>query len=486
MRRLALAALAVAAVARAQMPMIDPTQMSGIPRPDPSVPAGTLSIRVLRGDFAHPVIGQEVTLEGPDGKRSVKVDETDHAVFSGLQAGATYTARASNFGEDLASQPIEMPSEAGVKLMLVFHADEKAQLGEADGVARTDEKLPAGALQVKVVDENDKPLAGLELVLAHARKGGEQVDEKRAATDGDGAARFTGLAAGTGDGYLVSVKRDGAPTRSRPFALKEKAGSLLVLRAVKITRDASAISLGRMSHIIAEVKDDQVDVVENLVFINSGDAPYDPGPDGIKLQLPANAEGAQAAPNGPPGLSVDGKLATFKGPLPPGETALTIAFVLPQKGDTVKLRQTVPFPLERVALVTDRLDGMNVEGAGLNLEEREMSGRPFWVVTGPAVPAGGQIDLALTGLPHASAVGRWIAVVVALLIVVWGLVASIALKVKPRDTRAALEQQRGKLLQNLAAVEAGGAAGPARDKHREELLRKLERVYRELDEQGAG
>jgi hypothetical protein len=210
--------------AYAQPMMIDPSQMSGIPRPDPAVPPGTLSVRVIRGDFAHPLVGQEVTLDGPGGPRTAKSDPTAHATFDGLTTGrGTYTIKSSAFGQDLSSQPIEMPPNSGVKIMLVFKADEKALLGQADGVARVDARLSSGTVVVKVVDGDDKPLQGIEVILAHARRGQEKVDEKRAVTDGEGVATWVGLPVSETDGYLASARRDGSPTASSRSAWRATA-----------------------------------------------------------------------------------------------------------------------------------------------------------------------------------------------------------------------------------------------------------------------
>ena len=48
--------------AAAQMP--DARQMSGIPRPDPQLATGTVTVRVARGSFANPVVSLTVDLTG--------------------------------------------------------------------------------------------------------------------------------------------------------------------------------------------------------------------------------------------------------------------------------------------------------------------------------------------------------------------------------------------------------------------------------------
>ena len=328
MRSVALLLLSASAAAQGPPPMaVDPSRMSGIPRPDPDTPAGTIVVRLIRGELANRVTGHAVALDGPGGPRTAQTDDQGRAAFTGLVPGGPYVAQASLSGEDLASQPIELPPAPGVRVMLVFKLD-----------------------------------------------------------------------------------RETAPP---PIPL------------LPPVRDPSAISIGRRSHVIAQVRDDVVEVMENFLFENAGGAPFDPGPDGIKLPLPDGAEGAQPGPEMPGSLSVAGRIATWKGNLPPGDTAVSIVFVIPQRGHAVSIRQTVPFPLEQLMLITDRYPGMKIEGPGLHLVERSMGGREFWVVSGPKIPAGGAIDVRLAELPHRPTWDRDLAVAIAALIACAGLVSSL-------------------------------------------------------------
>jgi hypothetical protein len=459
--------------------MPDPSQMSGIPRPDGQVPPGTLVVRVIRGDFAHPLVGQEVTLDGEGGPRSEKTDATAHVTFAGLAAGATYTVRARAFGDELVAQPIEMPNQPGVKVMLVFKADEKALLGEPDGVGRVDARLPAGTIEVALVDGDDKPLAGVDVALAHAKKGGAAPDEQHAKTDAAGRARFNGLAASGEDGYLVAVHREGSgATRSKPFRLESASGALVALRVLPVTHDAKVVTIAKRSHLIAEVHDDQVDVVENFVLENASAEPFE-AEGGLLIPLPDGAEGPQTGPNAPAELTVDGKGARWKGALPPGDTPVSIAFALPQHGHGVTLRQVLPVALDRLVLITDRYDGMSVEGTKLEKTERSMNGRNFWMVTGPGVPAGGAIEVKLLGLPHRAETGRDLAVALAALIALWGVAR--AWRRPPGEARGQLEAEAARLLDQLASLDGDQAA-----KKRADLTARLEAIYRKLDEAQAG
>lgn len=395
---LALAVAVAPVYALAQMPpggmppMMDPTAMSGIPRPDPSVPPGQLMVRVLVGDFAHPAVGQEVTVDGAEGPKTAKADDAGRATFDGLAPGNTFMARVSAFGQQLASQPITMPAEAGVKVLLVLKADEQTQKAlEAEAA-----KIPR-------------------------------------------------------------------------------------------TRDPQVLSIGKRSHLILEVKDDVLQVFENLSITNQGTALFDPGPDGLVLPLADGAKGAQAAGEVPPGFTVEGERAIFRGTIPPGgEKTFPIGFVLPYQEGAVEVVQRFPVALESLVAITDRFDGLGVEGEGLQRIERELNGRKFWLISGPPVRAGEMLRLRFTGLPRQSTWKRDIAVSLSLLLAVWGLAAVFSGRRDGEAARARLEAQRKSLLDEIVAIDVAAAKdGGKRAKRREELVEKLEEVYRQLDDEGS-
>jgi hypothetical protein len=439
-----------------------------------------------------------VVLDGPGGTRTARVDESDHAIFDGLTVGrGAYTVKATANGETVTSQPIELPASPGVKIMLVFKPDEAAMLAEHDGVARADKKLPAGTVAVSVVDGADKPIVGIAVILAHATaEGGDKVDQQQVKTDAKGEARFAHASATAKDGYLVAAKGDDLQATSSPFRLDDAAGMRLGLRALHATRNASVLTLKTGSHVILEVRDDEVDVVENLILENQATDPFDPGPGGLVFPLPDGAAGAQAAGQAPPQLSVEASRAVWKGVLPPGQTTLSFGFVLPEKDARVALRQKLPVAMEHLLVATDRYEGMDVEGDGLVKSERTgEDGRHFWRIDGPPVPAGGELRLALVGLPHQPATARLAAAAVAIVLALWGLVAAIGPPGGRRDeARERLESRRSELLDELAALDAapapgresrddrsGRAAEAKREKRRADLVARLEQIYRELD-----
>lgn len=104
--------------ARAQFQMPDPRQMSGIPRPVDDLPAGSVSVRVVRGSLSNNLSGQQVDLLVDGKARSARTDDAGRAQFDALPAGASLKAVTVVEGERLESQEFPAPSSGGVRLIL--------------------------------------------------------------------------------------------------------------------------------------------------------------------------------------------------------------------------------------------------------------------------------------------------------------------------------------------------------------------------------
>ena len=107
----------IASSAAAQMP--DARQMSGIPRPDPQLATGTVTVRVARGSFANPVVSLTVDLTGGSSPRQATTNAEGRAEFTGIAPGTQVKASAVVAGEKLESQEFPMPASGGVRLALV-------------------------------------------------------------------------------------------------------------------------------------------------------------------------------------------------------------------------------------------------------------------------------------------------------------------------------------------------------------------------------
>jgi len=139
-------ALGVSAAAQvapgAQMP--DPKQMSGVPLPSRDIPAGTVTVRVVRGSLSNLVVGQPVEILG-EVTASAKTNDAGRAEFTGLKPGSRLKAVTVVDGERLESQEFTVPPQAGIRLMLV------ATDAGASKRAEEDRKLAQGPARTGIV-----------------------------------------------------------------------------------------------------------------------------------------------------------------------------------------------------------------------------------------------------------------------------------------------------------------------------------------------
>jgi hypothetical protein len=159
LNRFAVALCAVgcfSAPASAQMP--DARQMSGIPMPTPDVPAGSLSVRLVRGELSNNIVGQRVELHGGSRTDAATTDENGRAVFTGLQPGTSVHAMAEVDGQRIESQPFSVPPDTGVRLVLVAGVS-AAPGGPAVGVPMPDvaagQVVFAGDSRIQIEFEDD-------------------------------------------------------------------------------------------------------------------------------------------------------------------------------------------------------------------------------------------------------------------------------------------------------------------------------------------
>ena len=101
----------------AQVAMPNPKEMSGNVLPVSDIPAGTVTVRVVRGAFKN-ITGQPVDFLIEGKKRTVVTDANGRAEVSGLARGTRLTAEATVDGEKLVSKPAVVES-TGLRIILV-------------------------------------------------------------------------------------------------------------------------------------------------------------------------------------------------------------------------------------------------------------------------------------------------------------------------------------------------------------------------------
>jgi len=222
--------------------MPDPRQMSGIPRPDPQIPAGEVTVRVLLGGFDAPALGATVELElrSADGRlaelRSAEAGNQGRAHFRelGVFQGGQAVARVTLDGETIRSQQIDLQPDSGTAVMLVKGAPKggAAQELSLPGIVFSFDKAAAGTLMVGVFDlSSRKGLTKLPVELDVTTPDGKT--ETRKQESGEvGQATFDGLATlppGTTLQVRAQLDPEGEPHRSMRFTIDPAHGQAVVL-----------------------------------------------------------------------------------------------------------------------------------------------------------------------------------------------------------------------------------------------------------------
>jgi hypothetical protein len=127
---LVLVALTARGVA-AQENMPNPQQISGVPLPATDLPAGSVSVRVIRGGFDKNVANQPVVFTIDGAQKTIATNAEGRAQVDGLKTGATVTAATTVDGATIASQSITIGA-SGVRFVLVAADPDAAKRAEED------------------------------------------------------------------------------------------------------------------------------------------------------------------------------------------------------------------------------------------------------------------------------------------------------------------------------------------------------------------
>jgi hypothetical protein len=100
-----------------QMP--DPSQMAGRPLPAPELPAGTVTVRVVRERMGNNVPNHPVTLKAAGKSLNATTDAQGRAQFANIPPGTRITVETVVDGESLQSQEFPVPADGGVRVALI-------------------------------------------------------------------------------------------------------------------------------------------------------------------------------------------------------------------------------------------------------------------------------------------------------------------------------------------------------------------------------
>jgi hypothetical protein len=462
----ALVDLFLALPARAQMPH---DTAASVPLPVGDLPVGTVSVRITRPSMTDAIAGADVigSWKTPDGKvktSTVKTGNDGRAVFANLPVGGTFIARAIVEGETLATQAFVVPDQGGTRFLMMVgaegaqamgaapstpaagatagtaeaHGGQPQQLGIRSGRVEPSDNVKAGSVELKVIDADGKPVAGVGVDMAHAT--GKSVESVHAVTDDHGVAHFAAQKADNTTIYAAVIAHDGMRVGTPAFVLEAKRGAAGEIKMPGRTDSLSVLRIASSSRMMVELREEALGLLQNLVIENTSDKIFDPGPRGLFVPLPEGFTGAEKLPGGSDIEIKEGVGVFLHAPILPGTSAaasvqVRLGYVLATH-ETREFEIIVPMPIGLqgglVLVPADHPIGLSAPGLRTRASERDDNGNELLIFELDAVPAGQALHLTVLGLPTHSRNGRWIAAALAGLLVAGGIVASR----RPRKRRA--------------------------------------------------
>ena len=141
--------------ARAQM--LDPKQMSGIPRPVNDLPNHSISVRLIRGELSNNISNFPIELHVGANVRTAKTDANGRAQFDNVPPGETVKAVAVVDGERLESQDFAAPAQGGIRLMLVA-TNKDAAARESESTAPVAGQVVLGGNSRIIIEPSDEAI----------------------------------------------------------------------------------------------------------------------------------------------------------------------------------------------------------------------------------------------------------------------------------------------------------------------------------------
>lgn len=346
--------------------------------------------------------------------------------------------------------------------------------------------LPAGTIAVQVIDADGSPAAGADIVLGVMASMGART-EQSATSDAQGRHVFRDLGVGSQQAYRVNVLRDGAKFSSTPFRLPEDRGYAVRVPLRATTTDTNLL-FQVIGQSVVELRDDRLHLTQQARLANAGEQTIVLPPDGLLVPLPEGftAFQWQEQMTDQKGEELKDKGFRIRGSLPPGTVTLAWTFDLPRAGASAEIPITQPWRTYTYRVISEAPEGLELSVNGFPAPERIKDEQRHLLFTQvqrrPSEPQLGAFTIRLDGIPSPGP-GRWIAVALATLAVLAGLL----LAVKPGDDaaerKAALAARKRELIELAKGCErehAKGEIGPQFHAERSnEIVTELALVLRD-------
>ena len=312
-------------------------------------------------------------------------------------------------------------------------------LRQASGVPLPASDLPSGTVSVRVVrDSFANNLVGVDVVFT------VNGQPRTVTTDAAGRAQISGLSVGDRVSAAATVDREELVTQATTlgntglrFVLvaggSEPASTGEEPTSAPTAAAPGSVSFGPESRIVLEYSDERLNVYYVLQILNSAAVPVSlDGP--IIIELPEGARGAAVIEGTTASATANGPRVTVTGPFASGASNVNAAFELPFSGDTARLEQEWPIPVQRLTVFTVQSGELDLQSQQFTSKQTTVEqGQPLVVGFVPALPAGQVLSLDVTGLPHHAVWPRNTALTLGGLIAALGIWAAVV----PGPRRAA-------------------------------------------------
>lgn len=344
-------------------------------------------------------------------------------------------------------------------------------------------QLPAGIVEVKVIDENNAPVVGQDVRVGVMKSDGQR-EEVRQKSNEQGVARFSELPGGSKQAYRVTVEHEGAVYGATPFRLEEGAGRALWIRRLPVAKEQRLL-LQWYGQTLVEFVNERVRIVQESQLLNVGVRTVKLPDEGVKVNLPKgflNFQGEKVMSDQRFLQKEDGFV--IKGSFPPGRVRLRWSYDLPATSSDMALNLDIPFNTIRYRLLTRKIPGVGMIATGFPpAEPFEYSGKKYIVSEISRSPDDTKLEsvhLTIQNIPGPSQRRIWaigIAALLALFIVIFS---------RQRKMNIDLSAHKNRLLDEIRSLDADAQTGEIGPKfHAKERKERLVRLAMLLERESA-
>jgi hypothetical protein len=303
--------------------------------------------------------------------------------------------------------------------------------------------VPAGSVSVRVVRG---AITADKNVIGHPVEFDVNGAKRTINTDASGRAVISGLASGTRlqastvvDGQRITSQAVTLGSSGLRFVLVGPSAEVEAREAENAALAAGPATSGLVvfgpeTRVVAQLHDDRLTIFYVIEIVNTARTPVDTGGP-VLVDLPTGARGGATLEGSAGQATVNGPRLTVTGPFPPGSTTVRMAYELPYSGGTARFAQRWPVAMQQVNVLVVQSGGLDLRSPQIE-RKRQVNDRGQELIAGngPGLPAGGLLELEISGLPHYARWPRHLALSLAGIVMtlgIWGAVYN-----KPRRRHA--------------------------------------------------